>query len=303
MKQAAVTWADLSERARSALGRIATLRARVMVKVPGEDATAEAVQSVLDISFTQPDLWRIDRDGELLVLRDGLRHLARAEDGRVELHRRPAVWVPGEEIGGLGWAHRDLFRDPPAFEDAVSGPVPSVVAGRAAFDVRLAAPGKKPYLLNLTLDAATGLVLRYAAEGTPYVAQVLDLVLDGSLPEDRFAWNGEYEDRRGTSGIDSAAAETAWRRQFEEMPVPRFWPAEATWRPVRVDRATGAFHAHQVRGLGDAVLVRTPVDGEAWEVSGPPHRHEWIDGGWRWTLLVHDPLDADDLARVRASVR
>jgi hypothetical protein len=85
--------------------------------------------------------------------------------------------------------------------------------------------------------------------------------------------------------------------------VPRFWPAEPTWRPIRVDASTGAFQA-RLSSLGDAMIVRRPAAAlDEPEVDGPPHRHEWVDGEWHWMLLVHEPLSAEDLARVRASVR
>jgi hypothetical protein len=244
-------------------------------------------------------MWRVDRDGELVLLRDGIRHLVRSEAGTVQRHRRDPDWVPGNEIGGLGWGHRDLFRDPPAFNEGLPDPVAVTVAGRQAWEVRLAAPGKKPYVLSLAVDHDTGLVLRYAAEGTPYFTEVVDLVVNEGLPEDRFSWAGEYEDRRRADHDESDDRET-----FDAPPLPRFWPAEPTWRRVRVDASTGAFQARLARWLGDAVLVRRRVDGmEEWKVEGPPHRHEWVDGEWRWTLLVQEPLSAEDLARVQASIR
>ncbi len=297
MESAVVSWEYLADRARRALGECSTVRARVLMVAPAHGTRGDAVESVLDVAFARPDLWRVDRDGELVLLRDGIRQLVGSEAGTIHLHRRDPDWVPGDEIGGLGWGHRDLFRDPPAFEEALSGPVAVTVAGREAWEVRLAAPGKKPYVLNLAVDNDTGLVLRYAAEGTPYVTEVLDLVVNADLPDDRFSWAGDYEDRRRADVEESDAFEP-----FDEFPLPRFWPAEPTWRPVRVDASTGAFQAR--RGLGDAVLVRRPVDGlEEWEVEGPPHRHEWVDGEWRWTLLVQDPLSAEDLVRVQASIR
>ena len=299
MESAVVSWERLAEQARGALDGCSTVRARVRVKAPAQGVRGDAVESVLDVAFARPDMWRVDRDGELVVLRDGLRQLIRAESGSVQLRRRDPEWVPGDEIGGLGWGHRDLFRDPPAFEEPVSGPVPADVGGREAWEVRLAAPGRKPYVLSIAVDHDTGLVLRYAAEGTPYITEVLELVVNEELPADTFTWAGEVEDRRRVEREEADAGDV-----LDEMPLPRFWPVEPSWRPVHVDASTGAFQARLSRWSRDVVVARRPVRAtEEWEVEGPPHRHEWVDGEWRWMLLAQEPLSAEDLARIRASIR
>lgn len=143
--------------------------------------------------FVHPDFWRVDRDGDLVLLRDGLRHLIRGPSGAMQQVRREPDWVPGQEIGGLGWGHPDLFRDPPAFQTAAVEPVPTTVAGRDAWEVMLAAPGKKPYALRLAVDQETGLVLRYAAEGTSYFVEVLEIAVNQDLPADTFTWDEETE--------------------------------------------------------------------------------------------------------------
>jgi len=294
-----VSWERLADQARGALGECTTVTARVRVRAPERGVRGDAVESVLDVAYARPDLWRVDRDGEIALLRDGIRHLIRAESGALQRHRRDADWVPGDEIGGLGWGQRDLFRDPPAFESPVSGPVAVTVAGREAWEVRLAAPGRKPYVLSLAVDRDTGLVLRCAAEGTPYVTEVVDLVVNENLPADTFIWAGEVEDGRRAEPEESDAGDP-----LDELPLPRFWPAEPSWRAVRIDLSTGSFQARLGRGLGDAVVVRRPVNPvDEWELEGPPLRHEWVEGAWRWTLLVAEPLGEEDVARIRASIR
>lgn len=101
------------------------------------------------------------------------------------MQKRPRVdgWVPGVELAGLGWGHAQLFKDPPAFQRAVHGPTPTVVAERNAWEVLLAAPKKKPYPLTVAIDEETGLVLRYAAKGTPYMAEVTAMLIDVEIPK------------------------------------------------------------------------------------------------------------------------
>jgi hypothetical protein len=198
-----VDWGELSERARNALGKCRSVMAVVRLVEPSDGGLSEQAQeSTLEVRFGRPDYWRIEREGELMLLRDGTSHLTLAKSGLMKRQPQEAGWVPGTEIGGLGWGHPDLFRDPPAFQEAIAGPVRTAVAGRQAWEVVLAAPGTKPYSLRLAIDHETGLVLRYAAEGTPYIAEVLDIAVNTDLPADTFAWDGETE--TGRADIDDA---------------------------------------------------------------------------------------------------
>lgn len=294
----AVTWADLSDRARNALGGCRTVMAVVrIVEPPSGQIRGEAREANLDVRFAQPDHWRVERDGELVLLRDGLRHLVRGKAGAMQSRRRETAWRSSEEIGWLGWGHPDLFLDPPAFQIAVAGPAPVTVAGRDAWEVLLAAPGSKPYSLRVAVDDQTGLVLRHVAEGTPYIAQVLEIAVNAELPADTFSWDGETEERRDVD-IQRVHAKHA-----AGLPLPRFWPAEPSWTVERVDEATGAFQARLRSGFGDAVLVRHPVEAPGtWDVDGLPHRHEWVHDRWQWTLWVAEPMSDDDLTRVRDSI-
>lgn len=206
MGNATVSWAELSERARQALTQRRTVAARVRgSRPPAGRNHGDAVESMMEVRFARPDLWRVELDGELVLLRDGIRHLTRATSGAMQRHLREPNWIPGDEIGGLGWGHADLFGDPPAFEAPLSGPIPTTVADRCAWEVLLGAPGKKPYVLRLALDRETGLVLRYAAEGTPYVVEVLDITIDEELSAGTFDWHGDLEDRRAADARQARA--------------------------------------------------------------------------------------------------
>lgn len=191
MPNAPVSWAQLSAEAREGLARRSSLVAHIRADQPRSGRThGEAVESHLKVSFGHPDRWRIECDGEVVLLRGDARHLRRARSGVMHEQRRRTHWIPKDEIAGLGWGHPRLFLDPPEFQTPLAGPTATTHAGRDAWEVTLSAPGNKPYVLRLVLDQETGLVLRYAAEGTPYVVEVLDITVDADLSLATFTWDG-----------------------------------------------------------------------------------------------------------------
>ncbi len=64
------------------------------------------------------------------------------------------------------------------------------MAGRDAWQATLSARGQKPYPLKIATDAQSGLLLRYAAQGTPYFTEVTALTINEVLPDDTFSYNG-----------------------------------------------------------------------------------------------------------------
>lgn len=185
----APTWSDLSTRAREALDGLTTLRAWVYVVEPAQGFSGDTRRRELEVRWAYPDLWRIDDDSGTALVRDGRRHIERDEDNTMQ----PLDWVPGyrpDTILGLGWGHPELFLEPDEFRTPVSGPEAVETAGRAAWSVRLAAPGNKPYVLIELIDDLTGLPLGHHAEGTPYQVHVQHLRVDEPLPDDTFSWDG-----------------------------------------------------------------------------------------------------------------
>ena len=97
------------------------------------------------------------------------------------------------------------------------------------------------------------------------------------------------------------------------LPVVRYWPGGMGHDVKQVDPATGAFVVRLEAGNTWPVLARWPAGGSApraWRRyvedrggrSAHMHRHEWADGPWEWGLLLDEPMDPADLARVIASI-
>jgi hypothetical protein len=308
MTNPAVTWAELSRRARTSLGRVRTADATFRVVEPGRDVTGEPREATLRVRYAAPDSCRVDRDGEPELIRVGDQRPSPAPGGAPE---QPLAGLAAEGIPEVGWGPTGLFREPSA-PDALEAPVPVTLAGRAAWEVTVAAPGRRPRLMRVVVDDATGLLLGQAAEGMPYLTEARSLVVDDPLPEDTFAWGGG-------AGRPTGDRE---RRFGHDLPVPGYWPARPVWHVERVDPGSGSYVARLDPGVGNALLVRRPaeaaataeaaVDGagplrpattvDGWRVDGPKLQYAWSDGSWHWTLLVASPLGEEDLARVRGSI-
>lgn len=209
-------------------------------------------------------------------------------DGVHQALQRQSGWRPDAELV-LGWGHPEQFLDPPAFRTAVRGPDRVEVAGRPAWQVVLSAPGNKPYVLQVAVDDATGLVVDLAAEGTPYRSTVLELALDEPLPPDTFSWNGPTSTARRDELRARAEVEAAPVRP-SEGPLPTYWPGRPTWLTTLLD--DGSVFARLRPGPDTAVLHRralgtapTPED-ELRRRGNLPNVvpvDTWDDTTWSWT--------------------
>lgn len=192
------SWDSLAERAHKALPSFSTLTASIHIYGPRQnDPYGEPVEWSEQVWFSAPDLWRIERNGELIVLRDATRHLTRSTPGVMAQRRGRGRYMPVDELGGLGWAHRGMFRAMSGFKKPQEPPAAVTVAGRDAWQTLLVAQERKPYSLQVAFDHATGLLLRYAAEDTAFVTEVTRLTVDEPLPPGIFGYVGPMKPARG----------------------------------------------------------------------------------------------------------
>ena len=185
-----------------------------------------------------------------------------------------------------------------------TGPVTSTTfLGRDCWLVELAPPRHKPYPIQVTVDAATGLVLRSANREFGSVTEFTEVEIGGELPDDLFVWDGparpesEYRAERDADHESDMAARRAWLDAHGivlELPVApdvvlNEWSGE-----------TGAFLASfDVRA--DGALARQPLGSDAAELNYP-HVYRWTDSRWSWALATSRPIAAEQLALVKVQL-
>ena len=280
-------------------------------------------------------LREVDEDGErrTRVSRDGYRTHRETEDGQV-LHilGRDAEWhwdaeadvmrvrrhendlavtygrspIGGLQVGGhrpswSRWEGADFTRPSSSVE-------PTEFAGRPCWTVELAPPQHKPFPLRLTVDAATGLVLRTENAGFGMVTEWLDVEIGIDIADDEFVWTGPAEPlpthaERMLEHEADVAQRQAWLagRGLATIALP----TRIEVMPHEWDDDTGAFYA-SVRSTLSATLLRRPASDEPWDEPGTTHydhTHRWADARWDWFLGTDDALAPDELAALQAQLR
>jgi hypothetical protein len=253
----------------------------------------------------------LDEDGpaspedaaELRVWRDG--HRLRVEDanGNVSLivgddtcwhfdgHPDSPVATTGCEITHGPWLL--TRRDPSEFigDDFTrpTGPVGSTTfLGRTAWIVELAPPAHKPYPIQLTVDAQTGIVLQERNDGFGTAVEWIEFVVGDQLDPDLFRWDGAV---RSAADVDTERR----RRHEDDLDQRRRWFAEhVTAHPLHLDMNTTVFvHEYDdVSGsfqasLGDGhlgALARRPRSDEPWELHWHDVQHRWSTQEWDWAM-------------------
>lgn len=191
------SWDTLADRAHKALSTVSTLTASIHIYGPRQnDPYGEPVESTVNVWFSGPGLWRIERSGELIVMRERARHLTKVSPGVMQQRQQRGIFTPIDELGGLGWTHRSMFTAMSGFDEPTEAPTAVTVAGRGAWQVVLAAKKSKPFSLEVAFDHETGLLVRYAALGTDFITEVTHLAINQSLPLATFVYDGPVEIER-----------------------------------------------------------------------------------------------------------
>lgn len=204
------SWDTLADRAHHALQSVSALTATIHVFGPRhDDPYGEPVESTLNVWFSGPDLWRIERNGEVIVVREHSRHLERRASGVMQQRLRADTFHPLDELGGLGWTYVGMFHAMSGFERPTEPANAVTVAGRNAWQVVLEAKKGKPYSLTCAFDDITGLLVRYAAVGTGFVTEVTHLRVNWPVPTETFIYDGPVE-LEGLPVIDVDVADGLW---------------------------------------------------------------------------------------------
>ena len=252
------------------------------------------------------------------LLRRGRRVRLERPDGSPKMiFGTSTTWLFGTEpptaferdTNQFGWHGQELVhRIPPSRWEGsdfttLTGPIEAVeFLGRAAWAFELAPPSHKPFPLQMTVDAASGLVLRQANRDYGSVTEWLDLELDVDLPDELFAWDGPTqppEDHRAAREAE-LAERTGWLEShgLTDLPIPpqldvylHEWDDESGSLQLSV-------HSH-----GHGTLLRRAKSDEPWAEAESVHyeqSYRWSDDRWDWLYACGSPLDADQLAALKA---
>jgi hypothetical protein len=256
------------------------------------------------------------REGTRRVVARGTRVRLDGPDGRPMLViGRDTTWVFGTDPptaypranSGFGWDGAVLVRRMPPSrwegEDftRLTGPITATTfLGRPAWGFELAPPPHKPYPLQLTVDAATGMVLRQANRDFGSYVEWADVAFGVDAPDELFRWDGPVQPPRPSS----AEAEDAQRRGewlgahgLADIALPT--RTEVTLHEWDDDgTATLSIHA-----VSHATLLRRPLSTQHWpavESVHYTHVHRWSDGRWDWLLGTEQELSTDEMDALRS---
>lgn len=253
-----------------------------------------------------PDRWRVEDEQGVWHLHDGRRLLVRSGDQMQEMPANAAIYYgEGHPQELLGTRHEmgGRFSDTDDFSIPL-GPGEQVeVAGRRAWEFRLAPPKRKPHPLAISIDDVTGAVLRMAIPEAGYLIEMAEFIPEADIADETFDWQGPIS----TDHLRQREEELAKRRWLEEQrfPSPRWWPAGFGYMACEGDPRTGSFYV-ALEVPGDPELARWPLKGKPpphWKArSRRRHVHSWSDDRWYWALSVEEALSDADLAKVIASI-
>ena len=184
----------------------------------------------------------------------------------------------------------------------LTGPIePAEFLGRRAWTFELAPPSHKPYPIQLTVDAETGLVLRQANADFGSFTEWTSLQIGADLPDALFGWDGPTlapPDHRAEHELEMARRRDWLAGRGVTPPQFRVEP-ELTLHEW--DDATGAFHLSYDASV-DGSLLRRPHSDEPWpdlaQMNWEQH-HRWSDERWDWLLGCRHRIDDDAFAALR----
>jgi hypothetical protein len=207
-------------------------------------------------------------------------------------HRAPDEWITLDDDGRPSQRYDVRHTLRPAFERGdyctAAGPASRVRHdGRPAWQVSLVPPPHKRGLLTLTVDDATGLLVRQEHTTAGLVAELTDLVVDATVEDAVFALQAG---RESTHTREVARYDLAHRRP---VPTPQWFP----WR-------RGWFDAPELRiveaDVGEGAVGRAPLGQEPpvpdW--AAPAHVHRVDHRGWSWSVSSEPPMSPEAARRV-----
>jgi hypothetical protein len=254
-----------------------------------------------------PDWWRVEDENGVWHVKDGQRQLVRTQ-GRMEDMSTAAITFSANHPRTLFGVRQgtgvvfDWLRQFPT----PNGPgKPVEVAGRSAWEFAFLSVkrDRKPYPLRVTVDEATGTVLRQAMPEASYLVEVVEFTPDAELPEDIFTWDGPVSTRHNHQRAEHERI-NRWLNETD-LATPHWWPRGLGYHGGDGDPDTGAYRILlEVPGYPE--LSRWPADTPMparWDSRHQQrHVHRWRDDHWEWALAVDEPLTEEDLTRVIKSI-
>jgi len=163
---------------------------------------------------------------------------------------------------------------------------------RRAWTVELAPPRRKPYPIQLVVDAETGLILQERNDGFGSVDEWVEFVVGEEFDDALFTWTGpaiSEEVERAERDAEHEANLARRRSWFEAnvAPMPLRVEIELEVHIHSYDEATGEFFASFGHHFGGS-LARRPRSHQPWDVGvGRDTTIRWSDERCDWALSAH----------------
>ncbi len=188
-----------------------------------------------------------------------------------------------------------------------TGPVTSTTfLGRDCWLVELAPPRHKPYPIQVSVDAATGLVLRSANREFGSVTEFTEVEIGADLPDELFVWDGPARSRVGVprrAGRESRARPAARRAWLDAHGIVLELPVAPDVVLHEWSDDTGAFGASfSAQRRGHARAPRRRCRCRCRATLNYPHVYRWTDSRWDWALATTRPIADEQLALVKVQL-
>lgn len=182
--------------------------------------------------------------------------------------------------------------------------------GRDAWEIELAPPPHKPAPILLTIDALTGMQMRWHSERFGDVFRWTEIEHDVVHGDELFDWTGECA-RSWLFAEDDAPEEL--REMIEREQRERAERLAALRMPDLHVELTAGPDLHAVEDDGSAhlsydiegfiVVERRPHSDDPWDHgSFPGESAEWSDGDIDWYVRVLDGVGPEQLASIRSQL-
>lgn len=215
--------------------------------------------------------------------------------------------IGGIDVGGHRpsferWEGTDFTRP--------TGPVQATTfLGRPAWFVELAPPSHKPHPLQLTVDAATGLIMRRTNEAFGTIQEWVSVDLEADLADELFVWRGsainseELHAQRRAEHERLMAEHAEWlaAHGFVDLPLT----ARGRLNLHESDDETGSVYASVNYFDAFGTLIRRAASSEPWEQADEvraKHKYRWSDDQWDWFYGTEQEASDAELAALRAAL-
>jgi hypothetical protein len=182
--------------------------------------------------------------------------------------------------------------------------------GRDAWEVELAPPPHKPAPSILTVDAATGMPMRWHNERFGDTFRWTEIERGVTHADDFFEWAGDYAwaaaffDGDDAPGELREMIEREQRERAEQLAALRIpdLRIELTARPhLHVVEDGSAHLSYQFDGL--VIVERRPHSDDPWDHEPYPGESiEWSDGDIDWYVRTADGVGPEQLTTIRAQL-